>query len=363
MKSGPSRVMNRKDDRNSILAVKMDGIGDFALALPALRALASANPDASLDVVVSSYNESWKEVVPWIRNFYLIDFGGYARHKPGRLGKADLLWRLLALSLKLRNNRYKAALDLRTMIGDWRGKVIAWLSGAPIRVGGPGAGEWALTHVSRESSAHQSDILFERIRVFDPSLEKKAQSGFVNISRTRPRSAVPHLVLHPGAGTEAKRWPVKNWIAVARALAGRATLQFVGGQEDKSRLHEIVSAAQLPDGHACVSTTLRETLQILADADLLVGLDSAAPHLANLVGTPAITIFSAANDPVGWKALGDNTVLFTPIECSPCLAARCKWETHRCMEAIQPATVISTIEQKLGALGYSPVRTCINSIN
>ncbi len=103
------------------------------------------------------------------------------------------------------------------------------------------------------------------------------------------------------------------------------------------------------------STALWETLQILADADLLVGLNSAAPHLAYLVGTPAITIFSAANDPARWKALGDNTVLFTPIACSPCQLSRCKWETHRCMEAITPAMVLAAIEQKLHILGW-PVR-------
>jgi ADP-heptose:LPS heptosyltransferase len=95
-------------------------------------------------------------------------------------------------------------------------------------------------------------------------------------------------------------------------------------------------------------------LQTLADADLLVGLNSAAAHLAYLVGTPAITIFSAANDPGSWAALGNNTVLFTPIECSPCHLSHCKWETHRCMEAISPAAVLSAIHQKLEALGYAP---------
>jgi ADP-heptose:LPS heptosyltransferase len=332
-----------KDSRRPILAIKLDGIGDFALALPALKGLANAYPQAPLDAVVSSYNASWREVVPWIRTWRTIDFRGYRLEEPRRMGKAALVLRLAALGLRLHLNRYQAALDLRTVFGDWRGKVIARLSGAPFRVGGPGDGEWALTHLSRETSVHQSDILLERLRVFDPAL-KKAGSGFVNVSRTRPKAAMPHLVFHPGAGNAAKRWPVENWIALARALAGRATVQLLGGPEDEARLREISAGAGLAPGHAHVSTTLRGTLQILADADLLVGLDSAAPHLAYLVGTPAITIFSAANDPARWKALGDNTVLFTPIECGPCELPRCKWDTHRCMDAITRKTVLSTID-------------------
>jgi ADP-heptose:LPS heptosyltransferase len=265
-----------------------------------------------------------------------------------------VLGRLVSLGIELRKQRYNAAFDMRSMSGDWRGKVVALLSGAPLRVGSTGAGGWALTRVSSDTSVHQSDIALERLRIFDPAV-KKVESGMVAISRTRPKGAMPHLVLHPGAGGAIKRWPVENWISLARALAnlpGSVTFQFLGGPEDEERLQKITTDSGLEPGRAQVSTTFRETLQILADADLLVGLDSGAAHLAHLVGTPAITIFSGAHDPARWKALGDNTVLFTQIECAPCRLAHCKWETPRCMEAITPATVLSTIEQKLRALGW-----------
>ena len=324
------------------------------MALPGLRGLKDSQPDCQIDVVVSSFNEGWREVVPWIRNFYTLDFRGYRTYERRRMGRARLLARLFKLGGMFRRNRYAAAFDLRSVSDDWRGKVVCWLSGAPMRVGGRGAGEWALTQAPRESAVHQSDIMVERLRVLDPKL-RKVESGLVSVSRVRPRSALPHILLHPGVGGVSRRWTVPNWISLAGALAKASeslTFQVMGGTEDAALLGQIAAAANLHPGQTRISTSLREMLQVLADADLLVGLNSAAPHLAYLVGTPAITIFSAANDPNAWSARGDNTVLFTPIECSPCILAVCKWETHRCMEAISPTNVLSAIEQKLRALGW-----------
>ena len=338
-----------------MLLAKLDGIGDFALALPALRSFADANPGIQMDCVISSFNQGWKDVVPWIRKFHTIDFRSYRPHEPRRMNQAQLIWRLLALRRELRRVRYDVAIDLRTRPDDWHCKFLTWLSGAPVRLGGPGLGAWALTEVLTPSVTHQSDIILERLGVLEPGLQKAA-SNFVNVSRTRPKSSVPHIILHPGVAGPERRWVMSHWIELGRTLkqAGDlATFQFLGGPEDKSRLAEIVTAAGLDLGQIRISATLREMLQILADADLLVGLNSSAVHLAYLVGTPAITIFSAANNPASWAALGDNTVLFTPIECSPCHLPRCKWETHRCMEAISPATVFRTITEKLLTLGYS----------
>lgn len=337
-----------------VLVAKLDGIGDFALALPALRGLADAYPNIQIDVVVSSFNEGWKEVIPWMRTFYTIDFSSYRPHEPRHTSRAGLVWRLLTLGFKLRQRRYPIAFDLRTPVDDWHGKFMAWLSGAPLRFGGPGPGSWALTHVVTPTTVHQSDILVERMRAWDPQLDK-ATSNLVNVARRRAKSEVPHVVLHPGVAGPERRWIWSYWIELARSLtqlSKELTFQFLGGPADRARLDELAAAAGLQPGQTRCSTTLREMLQILADADLLVGLNSSAVHLAYLVGTPAITIFSGANNPASWAALGNNTVLFTPIECSPCHLEHCKWETHRCMEAILPATVLSAIKQKLMTLGY-----------
>ena len=342
--------MNPKD----ILVVKLDGIGDFALGLPALYGFREKNPDAELDVVVSSFNASWRDVVPWVRTFYTIDFGGYRPGAPRSQARWQLAVRLVALTLRWRRCRYAIAIDLRTEADDWRGKLLAWLSGAPIRIGGIGAGALFLTQATGQAVGHQSERLAARLHLLSPRLEVPARS-LVSISRQIAKTNRPRIVLHPGAGNAAKRWPVAHWRTLAQSLSshpGVLDLHLLGGIEDETCLAEIGRVAGLGPDHVHLSTTLRETLQILADADLLVGLDSAAPHLAYLVETPAITIFSAANDAARWRALGDNTVLLTPIECSPCELPKCKWETHRCMEAISPSLVLTTMSEKLRQIGF-----------
>ena len=166
-----------------ILIIKLDGIGDLALALPALRGLTLAYPAVRLDLVVSSFNESWRTVGPWLGYISHHRFPWVSRKK-GRGKRPDrLLWRLITLGWALRRNRYDAAIDLRIITSDYRGKLIAWLSGAPIRIGGIGAGEWALTQAGRESEPgiHQSDLLLERLRLFAPTVHK-ASFSLTNIS-------------------------------------------------------------------------------------------------------------------------------------------------------------------------------------
>lgn len=64
--SGPDQNRGAaKPAVSRVLVAKLDGIGDFALALPALRGIADANPGIQIDVVVSSFNSGWKEVIPY----------------------------------------------------------------------------------------------------------------------------------------------------------------------------------------------------------------------------------------------------------------------------------------------------------
>ncbi|MEA3207933.1 MAG: hypothetical protein QOE70_990 [Chthoniobacter sp.] len=343
---------DRAKAQRQILVVKLDGIGDLALALPALRGMADRLPHAAIDLVVSPLNSGWGELLPWVRRVYVVDFPAYRATRKGRLSKLRIVPDLGWLALRLLRSRYDAAIDLRTAHGDWRGKLVTFLSRARRRIGGTGNGTWMLTDIVPDKAMHQGDVLLERLRALLPDLEPSFDH-IVNVSRTSPGGPVRHILLHPGAGVPSKKWPAENWVELASELrhrTGSVSFQFIGGKGDADDIRSLCESAHLPMKSQIIAQSLREALEQIAKCDLLVGLDSAAPHLAALVGTPCVTIFSAANEPARWRALGRNDILHYPVPCSPCRLANCKLLTHLCMESI-------TVRQVLAALDAALART------
>jgi ADP-heptose:LPS heptosyltransferase len=327
----------------SILIVKLDHIGDLALALPACHALAVATQSGMLDLVVSPVNAGWHDVLPWVGELYTVQFPGYQAGRGKRFTRLATLWALFALAWRLRSRQYTEALDLRTVVQDWRGKLIARLSGAKNRIGGEGSGSNFLTHAVRNSGVHEAEIIGNRIEAYYGKL-KDGTGPVTSIRRIRPQGN-RRIVIHPGAGFASKMWPTEHWIELRKLLTRelpQLEVFWLGGEKERPLLAEMESTLREKDTFV-VSGTIRETLQILADADLLVGLDSAAPHMAALVNTPAVTIFSEANEVPRWKAQGNNLVLHHPVECAPCHLRECKFTNHPCMKEIFPDAVMYAI--------------------
>ena len=96
------------------------------------------------------------------------------------------------------------------------------------------------------------------------------------------------LVLHPGAGSPAKRWPARGFHAVADAwrAGGGATVVVLGPAEEGEAAawcdggHEVASGLELPD-----------VARLLAGIPRYVGNDSGPTHLAALAGCRGVALF------------------------------------------------------------------------
>jgi hypothetical protein len=112
------------------------------------------------------------------------------------------------------------------------------------------------------------------------------------------------IVIHPGAGSPAKRWPVESFVELATRLkqSGRR-LRFVIGEVEQDRwpaaeIERLETAAPV---HR--TATLVELADVLSTAAVFVGNDSGPGHLSGMLGTPTVSIFGPT-DPAKWKPLG-----------------------------------------------------------
>jgi ADP-heptose:LPS heptosyltransferase len=108
-----------------------------------------------------------------------------------------------------------------------------------------------------------------------------------------PRRLRGATIVHPGAASEARRWPVDRWIEVARAehRLGRRVV-ITGGAEEVGRARAVAEGAGIPPTHVYAGrTTLRELAALVAAAGRVVCGDTGVAHLATAYRRPSVVLF------------------------------------------------------------------------
>ncbi len=117
----------------------------------------------------------------------------------------------------------------------------------------------------------------------------------------------PYAVLLTNASRASKLWPDERWIGVERWLAeqGLSSVLFWGTSEEEARVGRLAAAMQ----RATVAprSSIETIAATLAQARLVIGLDTGLSHLAAALGRPAVAIYSDY-DPVLAGLVGGGPV-------------------------------------------------------
>lgn len=158
-----------------------------------------------------------------------------------------------------------------------------------------------------------------------------------------PGKGAPVLI-HPGAGSPRKRWPLGNFLSLARELEKRGidTVFLLGPAE-----------SELGDGLSGKAVVTPEDTARLWDLLLTVrafiGNDAGPAHLAGLAGVPTTLLFGPS-DPVRWTPQGPRVMVIRPaLDCPPCFEtkeAKCE-EAPPCL-SLPVETVLTAILKRLG---------------
>ncbi|WP_107311395.1 glycosyltransferase family 9 protein [Burkholderia metallica] len=129
----------------------------------------------------------------------------------------------------------------------------------------------------------------------------------------------PYVVLHPGASTQVKLWPIERWRALAADVetAGLVPV-WSGGKGETELIDAIGPHAGQPNFAGKLG--LSDLWHLYAHARAVVCPDTGVAHLARLVGVPAVALFgpgSAAVHGAGryWR---DAPFVAVTIEDMPC---------------------------------------------
>jgi ADP-heptose:LPS heptosyltransferase len=129
------------------------------------------------------------------------------------------------------------------------------------------------------------------------------------------RGRTTTVLIHPGAGSPRKRWPLAGFLQLAAQIKARKLIpEFVIGPAEQDVLPELErrnAVVHRPGDSLAL-------LGLLRSAAAYVGNDSGVSHLAAWAGLPCVVIFGPA-DPARWRPWGRSvTIVQPPLECTPC---------------------------------------------
>ncbi|HZG04029.1 MAG TPA: glycosyltransferase family 9 protein [Streptomyces sp.] len=264
--SGPANGPADVSHRPRLLVLRALGLGDLLAGVPALRAL--RREFGGYEIVLAAP----RELEPLARLSGAVDTLLHAA-APGRAVPEEIGWP---------GPPPRVAVDLHGR-GPESMRPLERL--APHRLlafAAPGGPPWY-------AEEHERDRWCRFLRWYgvpaDPS----------DLRLPRPAAVSPApgaVVLHPGAGSPARCWPVERYAAVAAGLrrAGRRVV-VTGGPQEYDLLARLAKLAALPDADVHGGPPLERLAALVAGASAVVSGDTGIAHLAVALGTPSVTLF------------------------------------------------------------------------
>lgn len=133
------------------------------------------------------------------------------------------------------------------------------------------------------------------------------------------RPEVPYVVLHPGASTVVKQWPVERWRELAQVVESLGyQAVWSGGPGDEALIRRIDPDSRRANFAGRLE--LADLWHLYAGAKALVCPDTGTAHLARLIGVPTVTLFGPGSAHVHGAGRYWSAAPFVPVTIAdmPC---------------------------------------------
>lgn len=322
-------------------------MGDVLLTTPAIRAVRSAFPQATihflsgpLGAAALAGNPHLDEVLPWRAGW----------REEGQLGR------------ELRAAAYDAVVDFHSTPRTAR---LTAATRAQLRVGIVGRGprnllythrlprEVGPVYMARQKLRLLAPLGIDPEGVTDLSLEvalgEAEHEWAARVWEEQDLAGeAPVVAISPVSRFPFKQWGAANWAAVADALAERgARVLITSGPGERNQARAVVDLMTATAVWDYGASTVRGAAALYARCALWIGNDGGPKHLAAAVGIPTLTVIRWQLGPV-WSDAADRRQLFLdppPPQGCDRNCARCAH--FSCLGAVTVEEVVETALARL----------------
>jgi len=313
----------------SIFVLRNNDLGDVAVITPLFEALRRSYPEARIVAGVLSGSEAILEGNPYLSAVVACN-APWHNHKVSKKNLRAVLRYIFfsAEAARLTAERFDVGIDVT---GSAFGSMLLMRMGIPVRLGRKGyagghTGATAYLEDISATSVAKNAIEFVRLLQDDADLDiapkpqlflreaelAEARKVWTETGERR-EGKVPRIIFAPGAGLPQKQWPAESFVALARRFAGRVSVRILGSAAD-APLGEAITSGQPQVRNLCGQTSIRQSMALIATADLVVCHGSFVMHVAAAFHTPAVVILTRLFDPklhaVLWEVEGLHHQMF-----------------------------------------------------
>ena len=342
--------------KEHLLVIRFSALGDVAMTVPVVYALAQQYPDVRITVLSRNFARPlFEDLLPNI-NFMEADL---KREYHGITGLNSLYRRLVA-------KQFTAIADLHSVLRSSYLRMRFNLD------------HYKVAHIDkhrkdrRRITSSSNKQLIQLPTSFQNYADVFARLGYpVNVqfrsifsedggdmnllpeSLPRPTVGQPCIGIAPFATHEGKIYPVRLMEQVVEQLLAKhpdARIYLFGkGQREDETFPKWCAAHP-----QCVYVSqhlnnLRDELILMSHLQVMVSMDSANMHLASLVATPVVSVWGATHPFtgfMGWNQSPENAIQI-PLECRPCSIygqKPCLRGDYACMRNIAPEQIVNRVE-------------------
>ncbi len=316
--SGRRRVALASHRGPRILVVRRRYLGDTVLTEPLLRNLRAHWPEAWITVVLDT---PWVDV---LRACAEVD--EIVEIPVGPLGPWAHVSRWARALRSVARRRYDLAFDLAR---NERALALLLASRSPrvatVEIEGTDRRRWLrwpytdVVTVTRAQADGMHTVELQRrlLEAVDvptphhvPSLPvgreaRAAAAAVLRLAGVTRRPGRPLLMVHPGSGSQTRRWPPAEFARAADHAVRTAGAQVVvlSGPAEPELGRAVTEAMTMPATLLADFPSVPTLFGLLAEADLLLCNDSGPMHMAAAVGTPVCALFGSQSV-IRWAPLG-----------------------------------------------------------
>jgi heptosyltransferase I len=306
-----------------LLVVRLGAMGDILHALPAVTALRQAHPGWIIDWVVEP---KWRALLasesstgrdtgcpaakqPIVDHLYQAATKYWTAKPFSRQTRREFV----DLRRALRESRYDAVIDFQ---GALRSAVIARMSGSgrvigediprePIarrlfteRVATQGA------HVIEQDYELAATVAGDELKFGLPMLPVDPDAEAWTDQFLAGSENQPLILVNPGAGWGAKRWPVDRYAAVANEFVDRGCRVLVNAGPGEEELADVL-VKETAGAVVALNSSLEHLIAVTRRVGLVIAGDTGPLHLACALGKPVVGIYGptdpSRNGPFGTR--------------------------------------------------------------
>lgn len=293
----------------SVLLVKTSSLGDVVHNLPVASDIRTRFPETHIDWVVEESFADIPRLHPAVRRVIPV---AVRRWRSALLSAAT--WReIRAVRNELRRERYDLVLDTQGLIK----------SGLMARLA-PGRRAGYAAEVAREPLAarcyDETYVIPKNLHAvernrwlaaaalgYEPDLPLDYGISAVPLTADW-LPAAPYCVLLTASSRADKLWPEADWLQLAAALNARGLACVLPGGSAEERERAARLAAGMANAVAAPPMRIAELAQLLAGANIVVGVDTGLSHIAAALGRLTLCLFSGSRPELTGVHAGDTAV-------------------------------------------------------